>query len=469
MRTVKPHLSSKTLEIPKEVSVKVRGSLTVSCRRDLLVTNSSFGAYRLDGSLVKDTLRVWGGNQYPDIQDHLAPECLPSGLGIVETVDEPVLWAGGVSDHYGHFLTEFVARLWPLLPNGPVGDLPVVYCGLRKWEFVRDWLNAFGLHTMKLPEYGAVHFRKVYVPQPAWQLNRWIAPEMRDIHLQARHGMHVPNCDSSDLLWLSRSLLGRDRVPYDEALFEWLMSKAMTSINPEVLTLGEQVAAFEASRAVAGVAGSAFHSALLTEDVPMCIFLCPSGAPAPFLLQSELLGEKSLFLHSLTPTTMTVSPRARRPASFRLMIPETIRALSKTVLPDLLSADPLLEAISEPERLWSKGNKESIDAEGSEVEVAVARVLLDPLSITFRMRLGAIFETEGLEDCALEQFVTVAELTNDYALAPLRAARLLYRRGRADEAAELATQALSIDSELQEAKGYLTQTFKKGYLTQTFN
>lgn len=458
LEPVKPLFASKTLEIPERVSVRARGSLTVSCQCDLLVTNSSFGAYRLDGSLVRDTLRVWGNGQYPDIQGKLAPEHLPPGSNVVKTVDQPVLWGGGISDHYGHFLTEFVARLWPLLPDGPVNGLPVVYCGLRKWQFVRDWLNAFGVQTVKLPDDGVVRFRKVYVPEPAWQLDRWVAPEMRAIHLQARHGMQIPNRESRSFLWLSRSLLGRSRVPYDEALFEWLMSKVMTIVNPEVLTLGEQVAAFETSRAVAGVVGSAFHTALLAEDTPMCVFLCPSGVPAPFVLQNELLPGNSVFLHSLTPTAMPVLPQARRPASFRLMIPETVRALAKTMLPDLLSSDPLLKAIASPELLWSKGNGRTVQAGGVELEVAVARVLLDPLSITSRMRLGALFEAEGVENCALEQFLTVAELANEYALAPLCAARILHRGGRLDEAAEMAKRALAANSELKEATDYLTKS-----------
>src|SRR5262249_4320432 len=150
--------ASGVLEIAGTASLKAPGSLSISGERELLVTRSSFGAYQPDGSLARDTLRVWG-DEYPDIGGPLAPESLPPDVNVVRTVAEPVVWAGGISNHYGHFLTEFVSRLWPLLPNGAANGLPVVYCGLGEWGFVSDWLNAFGLRTVDLPEHGVVRFK----------------------------------------------------------------------------------------------------------------------------------------------------------------------------------------------------------------------------------------------------------------------------------------------------------------------
>ena len=109
------------------------------------------------------------------------------------------------------------------------------------------------------------------VPEPAWRINAWIAPEIRDIHLHAREGLDVTPTAGNGVTWLSRSKrLGRYRVPYDERLLEWLIEPYVTILRPETMNLAEQVAAFEGSRAVAGVIGSAFYTLLMTTRQPDC-------------------------------------------------------------------------------------------------------------------------------------------------------------------------------------------------------
>lgn len=421
--------------------------------RELLVVRSIGCAFEPDGTPAEDTLCL---RDETGTKRHRVPHALTDGE-VVSNYDEEVVWGGHLGCHFGHFLTETVSRLWPVLPERELAGKPVVFTtppnapSMEDTPVVRDWLDAFGIQMVELPEQGTVRFTKMFVPETAWRLNTWIAPEIRDIHLHARRGLEVPASPSHDLLWLSRQGLSSHRIPYDEALLEWLLGAHVTVVEPERMPLAEQIAALEGSRAVAGVMGSAFHALLMTTEPPDCLYLCPPWDKPGFPAQHRLLEGNAVFAQALS-AGWTRSERERGaiffPFGYRLSIPEALRALNTTVLPTLFD-DPRMAAFACPERHWPKDNQ---PCEG-DIDAAVATVLRNPLSIDARMNLGAIFEAEGIFRCALEQFLAAA-MTGDSADASLRAAKLLARNGRPDEASTMAKQALAIDPGLREAAGF---------------
>jgi hypothetical protein len=347
------------------------------------------------------------------LESAFKPDRVPGTLqagAVVETRAEDVVWGGQATAPYGHFLTESVSRLWPLVAGGELEGLPVVFARPPTAQFAREWLDAFGVPVVELPQEGAVRFTRMFVPEPAWRLGAWIAPEIRDIHLHARRGLKAPDpphSNHSDVLWLSRSGLEPDRVAYDEALLEWLLGDRITAISPEALTLAEQVAAIEGSRAVAGVIGSAFHSLLMANAPPDCLYLCPPWDRPAYAAQHRFLEGTATFVHALDVATKT--RRAREglafPAAYRILIPETLRALDRTVLPGMLE-DPRVAAFAEPAKHPQAAASAGIDA-------AAAQVLRDPLAIDPRIGLAEIFEAEGVERCAEEQFAIAAALAEE--------------------------------------------------------
>lgn len=417
----------------------------------MLVTRSVRAAYDADGALAEDTLRLWG-------QEGRRADRLPSVLPneeIVQVCDTDVVWGGPLVTHYGHFLTESVARLWPLLPGGELEGLPVVFSTPGRQHVrpshIDEWLAAFGVQTVELPPRGTVRFTRMFVPQPAWRVNGWIAPEMRAIHLKARHSLDVPIIPKQEVLWLSRLGLRLDRVPRDEALLEWLLRGHVAVIKPELLTISEQIAALEASGTVIGVVGSAFHTMLMSAKPSNCIYLCPSSVASTFFDQDRLLNIDGTFAQTLAVVRGAHFHEYRFPGTYRLLVPEILRMLSATILPGLRE-DSRIRAVCHPERYGSTTSQRRLNGG---LEEAVIKVLLDPLAIEPRMELGAMFEAEDLTHCALEQFTMVADLTDDYPHGALRSARLLHRAGRLDEASSMATRALAIDPSLGEAAGYV--------------
>jgi Glycosyltransferase 61 len=387
--------------------MRPRGTLVLQKAAVRLAAKPLYGAYEADGPIDKHTLR-WAAavgkmgavpSEFPEME-------------VTEECDEEVVWGGMLGKHYGHFLLELVSRLWPLVDGGPLEGRRVVFGGAQDPELpaVSEWLDGFGVRIKKLPEKGAVRFTRMFVPELACKLNTWCCPEIRDIHLQARSGMNITPTNHDEVLWLSRSELPAERAPYDECLFEWLLGDRVTVIHPEQLTLAEQVAALEGSKAVVGVVGSAFHTMLLTQRTPDCLYLCAQMPKSSLAAQHHFLECDATFAMQ----TLEVAARQRKvreemifPTGHRVVIPEALQALNTTVLPGLLD-DPKLSRFAYPERSQSKRNRPSAE----DLDAAVMRVLVEPFSVDAREKLGAAFAERGLDRNAGEQLRMVADLTD---------------------------------------------------------
>lgn len=349
-------------------------------------------------------MRLWGldGHRADPVPERLDDD------QIVQVREDDVVWGGYLSTHYGHFLTESASRLWAVLPSSELTDHPVVFIApWRRPAFVRDWLRAFGVTPVELPPEVPVRFTNMRVPEPAWRLNAWISPEIRDVHLHARQRMTIPAAPRREVLWLSRSALEPGRMAYDECLLEWLLRDLVSCVCPEELSLAEQVALIENSAMVAGIIGSAFHTLLLAEAVPRCLYLCPGKVASAYVAQGQLIGTESSFLHALEFADVKSHDRARFPGGFRVMIPEVLSELAATVLPGL-SDDPDVQAIL---RSGQKAPPEG-SLRGVEREEAISLVAHNPYSVDARRKLGELFEAEGNERCAQEQFQTVADMSD---------------------------------------------------------
>jgi Glycosyltransferase 61 len=428
------------------VEVRPEGSLSISEPRELLVAPWTRAGFRPDGSVDRETIRWWGAGEGSAIED-IEPL---ADREIVAEYDEEVLWGGWMIGHFGHFLIESATRLWPLLPSGPLESMPVIFTTPLSDPFIVEWLRAFGVEPAPLPPQGTVRFKKVRVPQPALRIDDYVTPEFRRIHLRAREGLEPPPGASGGVVWLSRTGIERERRVRDEALLEWLLEDELEVIRPETLSLAEQVGVVERAGALAGTLGSAFHSLLLAREPPPRLYLTSARVPSPYTAQDNLLGDSSLYAQALSVTELRLHPRTRR-ESHRVSIPEALRALDASVMPGLLR-DPRLAGFADP-GLPAARVSEAAEAE-PDLDQLVRRAILDPQSLGARMELGGALEGAGSDDCALEQFLHVADLTDDYAYAPLRAARLLARLGENEQASGLARDVLAIDPDSEEAARY---------------
>lgn len=394
----------------RRTEIRSHGTLDNVRRCKLLVVRGKFGAWKLDRSIDTRTLLRRGiDGDSPSAVEEVCPS------PIVSTIDEEMVWGGFLVRHYGHFLIEAVARLWPLLPGGEDEGRRVVFSNYSKAGFSREWLEAFGLKTVSLPKRGAVLLPNVAVPEPAIRIGAWIAPELREVHLQARDGLPTANVGEGGPVWLSRSRLGLERAPYDEKLLEWILRDHLTILHPEELTLSRQIAVVEGSEGIAGVSGSAFHTLLMARNVPSYLMLCGRKVHTSYVMQDELLGERGAFRKALTELKTARSKNPRFPAGMRLQIPETLRAFQETILPELSEDDQVAQFFH-----WDCGDSFRGRGLGNMgiLQSAISEVLKRPESSSARVRLGRTCEDEGLNDLALEQYQCANDLTNGSAEAP---------------------------------------------------
>ena len=440
-------LENGTATIAGRVETRPAGDLRLSAPRELLVTRGIRAAFEPGGGLAEDTIRWWGSGEGSAIDD--VPAQMPE-MEIVDVHEEEVIWGGCVVGHFGHFLIESVSRLWPLLPGGPCEGASVVFTTPVGPRFTAEWLQAFGTTVFDLPSTGAVRFTNVRVPEPAWRIDAYVAPEVREIHRKAREGLAVPTLPDAELIWLSRSEIEHERRVRDEALLEWLLERHVSVVHPEQLTLAEQVGTLESAAAVTGTIGSAFHTLLMAERQPRCVYLTPARVASTFLAQEWLLDGSSQFIQTLSVERMELR-RPKRREGHRLLIPEALRSLTSGVISDVLE-DPLVAAAARPElpaaRIGERGG-------GPGLEQGLRGMLLDSHSIEARMSFGVALEEAGLTGCVLEQYNLVVDWTEGYAYGPLRAARLLVAIGEIGEAARMARIVLAIDPDSDEAAGYV--------------
>lgn len=436
----------------RPTEVKPRDSLRIHYVREMLVSGSIPAAYNGQRKAIRESMRLQGdGSRPPDIS--LIPSEAPKDATITSYDQTEVVWGGPIIDHYGHFLCESVSRLWPLLDNQGHASCPVVLPTRRtRPRFVSEWLSAFGLSEVQLPTDRLVRFQNVAIPEPAWKLNAWLAPEMRDIHLQARRGLEVSPGSKQQVVWLSRSKLDHARRPYDEALLEWLLADYVTPICPESETLSKQVSVFEASNVVVGVVGSAFHTILMCWRVPTCVYLCPNRFQSAHVVQNQVVNGQVIYLPTLSTIRLNRGLRARKHKERRLNIPPILRSLANTVLPEILEA-PQLAMLADPVQLWATGGagRRTVNAR----DLSIAKVLSDPLNLWERLKLGKAFEEEQNYACASEQYMYVADLSPCDTKAPLLAARSLASEGDLREAEVMARRVLAIKPSCRQAKRYI--------------
>jgi Glycosyltransferase 61 len=406
-------------EIPREC-------LTISGPREQIVFRSRLGACLRDGTASADT-------RLAPIESLIERRQLtetPPVEDPVWTVDDEVVWGGNVFAEYDHFAMSSVSRLWPLLPGGELEGLPAVFTRPsyrpfgavpRRPELSEEWLAAFGAVEPDLPEKGAVRFTNMFVPEPASVTGAWVCTAVRDIHLHARRGLKVPTTARRDIRWLSRSRLGYDRRPYDEALLEWLLGDMIAPVHPETMTLAELVGMLESSRAIAGVAGSELFTLLLTADSPACLYFT-AGIDFGASVARQLLGGEVTLAPTVRGTMRTRRARERGrlfPADHRVLVPEALRAFGGSVLPGLLD-DPRLAAFA---GLGDDGAGRRFE---NELDEMVKRVMQDPYSFSDRLKLGRAFDERCLDDCATEQYTAVAELSEDPRQVAAATARLTH-------------------------------------------
>lgn len=220
-----------------------------------------------DGRRVEETVSF---GSYPGIRPitaaklakHDPPE---TPVRAEQVIDEVVTFGGPTIPHYGHQLTDGMARQWwrddnPSLITAPLSGYQLA-------------LAEMGSPRRIISPDRPTLFRRVVVPLPSILTDGVI----HDVHDMEHRRVAETALVRSDFhpgprIYVSRSRLRSARCVDGEQELEALLSRAgYQIIHPQDLPLADQIAAFNRARVIVGCSGSAMHTSLFHLGGPLNI------------------------------------------------------------------------------------------------------------------------------------------------------------------------------------------------------
>jgi capsular polysaccharide biosynthesis protein len=215
--------------------------------------------------------------------------------------------------HYGHFLTEQIAKLWYLEKS----DLPVIFHNNIPKKTTQLFQS-----FQQLPPYQKFFLSKLNNFEPnrmvfaskQIKLERVILPEASFVIRHSAHSVHRELCQkiarqictthkNDKVIYLSRSKLhhAKRQVQGENELEVMLRNQGVEVIYPETLNLAEQIKLINNVKTIIGSVGSALHT-LLFALFPhsKVITLSNTTLNTNFQLIDELMQLNNYYINCLT-------------------------------------------------------------------------------------------------------------------------------------------------------------------------
>jgi capsular polysaccharide biosynthesis protein len=215
--------------------------------------------------------------------------------------------------HYGHFLTEQIAKLWYLqkshLPvifhnNIPKKTSRLFWCFEQLPQYQQGFLNKVaGFHPNRLVfTEQQIKLGKVILPTASFVIRKRAHVSHRDLcQSVAKHICTVQ--ERERVIYLSRSKLhnAKRQVRGERELETKLVSIGVEIIYPETLNLAQQIKLVNSTKTIIGCVGSALHTLLfcLSSDFNVITLANPS-INTNFLLIDELMELNNYYINCLT-------------------------------------------------------------------------------------------------------------------------------------------------------------------------
>lgn len=232
------------------------------------VTAHPYGVLQRDDFILPDSFRLWRSvrlhhRRLSDLGQYFAEP--PVETEPAHTLPGQYYHLGlEHQSHFGHFMTEGLARLWgwpAAKKRNP--DLKLFLGALR--PFQAPLLSALGIHDEDIAvERSSVVVESLISAMPAFCISRYVSEAIRPTYRRLRQGIERVESPGGELVFLSRTPgLWRECVNGSE-LEDYFVSRGFSVHQPELYTLAEQAALFREARVVAGYAGSQFCGQLFS-------------------------------------------------------------------------------------------------------------------------------------------------------------------------------------------------------------
>ena len=193
------------------------------------------------------------------------PEAVREAWGIGEgravRLKNSYLFGGYLFRHYGHFLIETLSRLYALKQCAHV---PIMFSSTHQeivpWQW--DVFKLLGLRNPILMLTRPAVADQLMLAAPGFALPDSVTPEQ----IEALGALPAPPLTDKKI-WLSRSSNLGGGLLNERELESRLQAMGWEIVHPQFLSIRKQVALIASSARVAGLDGSAFHTALLAREI----------------------------------------------------------------------------------------------------------------------------------------------------------------------------------------------------------
>ncbi len=259
-RTKVSRLSIRTDE-PEIVKVD-RG--IVPERQFIAAKKCVVGIFDSDHRLVTASIRTGGGGK------GIGPQPDAAVLENAEFDNRNACYFGHASVHFGHFLLETLSRAWAwrVLRDDIV---PVMHGPPRLPKFVKSFLALVPGFTQRLEFIKRItKFESVYVPTPAFVIRKHAYLEYKSLcDTLAERALPTRVTLTDRPVYLSRRGLGpfaNRALVGEERLEAFLEEEGFLVVQPEALTIAEQIKLFNSHRWIVSLMGSACHTRVFSRE-----------------------------------------------------------------------------------------------------------------------------------------------------------------------------------------------------------
>lgn len=250
-----------------------------------------------DGRRVEETVSL---GSYPGIRPitaaklakHDPPE---TPVRAEQVIDEVVTFGGPTIPHYGHHLTDGMARKWWSDDNPSLITAPPSEYQNRLYEM--------GTQRRLICPDRPTLFRRVVVPLPSI-LSDGVIHDVHDLEHRriAENAMLMSDFDPGARVYISRSRLNGVRSVEGEEQIEALLERAgYRIVHPQELSIPDQIAVFNRAQVIVGCSGSAMHTSLFHLGGPLKIVtLCGPRFNRRFSLVDRIKSYQATYVHCLT-------------------------------------------------------------------------------------------------------------------------------------------------------------------------
>jgi len=239
--------------------------------------NISGNIFDSRGQLIKEGLRQShsGDHVFHDDQERY----LDSHVAEIPLKEGRFLYAGHLFDHYGHFITEGLGRLYLL--NKPADFKRVLFhpfifgnvsSSNSLKEFQRIIFSSVGIPERKVQIISTVaRYEELWIPEQAWPINKCPHPVMRRLYAKIRRNLRNKFGKSREPFGCERIFIARRgnlRSSRNEVIEKLFRDRGFKVLEPQSLSFPEQIKYYVNAKVVAGFCGSGLHN----------IVFCPSEA-----------------------------------------------------------------------------------------------------------------------------------------------------------------------------------------------